>query len=168
MDLMLLFKTVLMGIVEGATEFIPVSSTGHLILAGEVLGFKGPEADSFAVFIQLGAILAIVWLYRQKVIGVFANAHRDPVARQMLINLAIACVPAAIMGFLIYDWLKDKFFNPVTVAWALLIGGVVILLIEKWNPAVEVEDVDYIPPGKALGVGLAQILSLFPGVSRSG
>jgi undecaprenyl-diphosphatase len=168
MDLVLLLKAVLLGIVEGATEFIPVSSTGHLILAGEVLNYEGPQADSFAVFIQLGAILAIVWMYREKVIGVFGNAHRDPTARQMLINLAIACVPAAITGFLVYDWLKEHLFNPVTVAWALLVGGIVILLIEKWNPPVEVEDVDYIPPGKALGVGIAQILSLFPGVSRSG
>ena len=168
MDVILLLKAIVMGLVEGATEFIPVSSTGHLILTQELIRFEGAKADTFSIFIQLGAILAVVWLYRTKVIGVFSNAATDPVARQMLVNLAIAFVPAALTGFLIYDWMKETLFNPVTVAWALLVGGVVILAIEKWDPKVEVEDVDHIPARKALGIGIAQILSLFPGVSRAG
>lgn len=168
MDMMLLLKAVILGLVEGATEFIPVSSTGHLILAGHFLNWEGPQAASFEIFIQLGAILAIVWLYRTKIVGVLTHATQSRDARLLLLNLLIAFLPAAIVGFLVHDWIKEYLFNPVTVAWALLVGGVVILLIEWWNPAVQVEDVDHVPPGKALGVGLAQILSLFPGVSRSG
>ena len=163
-----ILKAILLGLVEGATEFIPVSSTGHLILAGDWLNFEGDRAKTFEVFIQLGAILAVVWLYRQKVFDVLRNAGRDPLARRMIINLAVSFVPAAAVGFLIHDWIKEYLFNPITVAWALLVGGIVILLIEWWNPPEEIEDVDHIPVGKALGIGLAQVLSLFPGVSRSG
>ena len=157
-----------MGLVEGVTEFIPVSSTGHLILAGEYIGFEGDTAKTFEIVIQLGAILAIVWLYRAKVFGVLANATRDPRARNLLVALFLAFLPSAIVGFFIHDLIKEYLFNPITVAWALVVGGVVILLIERWNPPVRIEDPDSVPPGKALGVGLAQVLSLFPGVSRSG
>lgn len=165
---MLLLKAAVLGIVEGVTEFIPVSSTGHLILAGDLLGWKDVRAATFEIFIQLGAILAIVWLYRSKISGVLKSARYNPESRQMILNLAIAFLPAAILGFLIHDWIKEQLFNPVTVAWALLAGGIVMLIIEKWHPAVTVADVDHIPSRKALGVGLAQCLSLFPGVSRSG
>lgn len=161
-------KAILLGLVEGATEFIPVSSTGHLILAGDWLNFEGDRAKTFEVFIQLGAILAVVWLYRAKVMTVLRNAGSDPAARQLLVNLAIAFVPAALMGYLTYDWIKEHLFNPLTVAWALLVGGIVILLIERWNPPEDVTDVDRVPMQKALGIGVAQVLSLFPGVSRSG
>jgi undecaprenyl-diphosphatase len=167
-DVVLLLKAVVLGVVEGVTEFIPVSSTGHLILAGDLLNWEDARAATFEIFIQLGAILAIVWLYRSKILGVLTSARQDPVSRKLLLNLGIAFLPAAIVGFLIHDWIKDHLFNPVTVAWALLVGGIVILLIEKWNPAVRVEDPDHIPASKALGIGLAQCLSLFPGVSRSG
>jgi undecaprenyl-diphosphatase len=163
-----IIKAIILGLVEGATEFIPVSSTGHLILAGDWLNFEGDRAKTFEVFIQLGAILAVVWLYRQKVFDVVRNARRDPDARQLVVNLAIAFLPAALVGFLVHDWIKEHLFNPVTVAWALLVGGIVILLIEWWNPEEQVADVDHIPSRKALGIGLAQVLSLFPGVSRSG
>lgn len=168
MNAILLLKAALLGLVEGVTEFIPVSSTGHLILAGRFLHFEGPQAATFEIFIQLGAILAIVWLYRSRIMGVLTHASQNREARQLLINLLIAFLPAAIVGFLIHDWIKEHLFNPVTVAWALLVGGVIILLIEKWNPPVRVEDVDHVPAKKALGIGLAQVLSLFPGVSRSG
>src|SRR5207253_4514913 len=153
---------------EGVTEFIPVSSTGHLILTGRLLDFEGERAATFEIFIQLGAILAIVWLYRAKILGVFKNATSDPQARQLLLNLMIAFLPAAIVGFLVHDWVKANLFNPVTVAWALLVGGIVILLIERWNPPERIDDVDHVPMRKALGIGLAQVLALFPGVSRSG
>jgi undecaprenyl-diphosphatase len=162
-----IIKAVILGLVEGATEFIPVSSTGHLILAGDWLNFEGDRAETFTVFIQLGAILAVVWLYREKVLRVFGNLG-DPASRQLIVNLAIAFLPAALIGFLIHDWIKEALFNPVTVAWALLVGGIVILLIEWWNPPEKVEDVDGVPMSKALGIGVAQVLSLFPGVSRSG
>jgi len=163
-----LLKAIFLGVVEGATEFIPVSSTGHLILAGEWIGFEGRFAETFEIFIQLGAILAIVWIYRVKVMGALAGVRSDPVARRLWINLALAFVPAGITGFLFYDTIKEVLFRPVVVAAALVAGGLVILLIEWWNPPSHVEDVDAIPPSKALGVGLAQILSLVPGVSRSG
>lgn len=163
-----IIKAIILGLVEGATEFIPVSSTGHLILAGSWLDFTGERAETFEIFIQLGAILAVVWIFREKVLTVFRNARTDPKARQMLVNLLIAFLPAALTGFFLHDWLTDNFFNPFMVAWALLIGGIVILLIEWWDPKVDVEDVDYIPASKALGIGVAQVLSLFPGVSRSG
>jgi undecaprenyl-diphosphatase len=167
-NLVLLLKAAILGLVEGATEFIPVSSTGHLILAGDLLNYEGAKAETFTVFIQLGAILAVVWLYRTKVFGVLKSATRNELSRKLLINLAIAFLPAAIVGFLIHDWIKEYLFGTRTVAWALLVGGIIILLIEKWNPKVTVEDPDHIPFRKALGIGLAQVLSLFPGVSRSG
>jgi undecaprenyl-diphosphatase len=163
-----ILKAIILGLVEGATEFIPVSSTGHLILTADWLDFEGERAKTFEVFIQLGAILAIVWLYRQKIFTVLRNAPRDRGSRQLLVNLAIAFVPAALTGFLIYDWMKEHLFNPLTVAWALLVGGIVILLIEWWDPPEAIEDVDHVPFSKALGIGVAQVLSLFPGVSRSG
>ncbi|MGQ0561055.1 MAG: undecaprenyl-diphosphate phosphatase [Gemmatimonadota bacterium] len=168
MQLILLLKAVVMGLVEGATEFIPVSSTGHLILTQAVLDFNGATADTFSIFIQLGAILAVVWLYREKIYGVITASAKHPEGPVLIVNLAIAFAPAALVGFLTHDWIKSNLFNPLAVAWALLVGGMVILLIEKWDPAVTVEGADYMPWRKALGIGVAQVLSLFPGVSRSG
>lgn len=163
-----LIKAFVLGLVEGATEFIPVSSTGHLILAGEWLGFEGDFAATFEIFIQLGAILAVVWLYRVKLWRSVANVRTDPVAQRLIVNLAIAFVPAAAVGFFIHDWIKATLFTPVTVAGALVVGGLGIIAVERWKPEPRVPDVDDVRPPAALGVGLAQILSLFPGVSRSG
>jgi len=163
-----LLKAALLGLVEGATEFIPVSSTGHLIIAGRWLAFREDIAATFEIFIQLGAILAIVWLYRSKVFGAIRHWRTDPVAGRLIVNLAIAFVPAAAVGFVIHDWIKAYLFSPVTVAGALVVGGVGILAVERYRPAVRTGDVDAVTWRSALGVGLAQILSLFPGVSRSG
>jgi undecaprenyl-diphosphatase len=163
-----LIRAFLLGIVEGATEFIPVSSTGHLIIAGEWLGFHGDFAATFEIFIQLGAILAVVWLYRAKVLGAVVHARTEPAARRLIINLAIAFVPAAAVGFLTHDWIKEYLFDPITVAGALVAGGIGILAIERWKPSPREPGVDDVSHRSALGVGLAQILSLFPGVSRSG
>ena len=169
MDLMLLFKAAVMGLVEGATEFLPVSSTGHLILAGDWLGFDEYRgAETFEVFIQLGAILAVVWLYRAKILGVFRAAPRDPAARRLILNIAIAFLPAALIGFLVHDWIKERLFDPVVVAAALVAGGFLILAIERWHKPFHTETVDDIRPRSALWVGLAQVLSLIPGTSRSG
>jgi undecaprenyl-diphosphatase len=168
MDWLALGKAALMGLVEGATEFIPVSSTGHLILAGDFLGFTGEKAATFEIIIQLAAIFAIVWLYRSKVFGTIARAPRDAGARHFLINLFVAFLPSAIVGVLIHGWIKEHLFNPVTVAWALVVGGVIILLIEGMKPPERITNSEQMPYSKALGVGLAQVLSLFPGVSRSG
>lgn len=171
MDWMLLMKAAVMGLVEGATEFLPVSSTGHLILAGDWLGFDTyANHETFDVFIQLGAILAVVWLYRQKVFGVLAAAPRDPAAQRLILNLIVAFLPAAVVGFLARDFIKEVLFKPFVVAVALVAGGLVILAIEKWHqtrPATT-ESVDDIRPRSAFGVGLAQLCSLVPGVSRSG
>lgn len=171
MDALLLLKAAVMGLVEGATEFLPVSSTGHLIVAADWLGFHSyKNAETFEVFIQLGAILAVVWLYRAKVFGVLAAAPRDRNARQLVINLMIAFLPAAIVGFLARDFIKEVLFNPFTVAVALVVGGILILVIERWvaGRAARTESVDDIRPPTALGVGIAQLAALVPGVSRSG
>ncbi|HEX6748354.1 MAG TPA: undecaprenyl-diphosphate phosphatase [Longimicrobium sp.] len=169
MDPILLLKAAVMGLVEGATEFIPVSSTGHLIIAGDLLGFdRWHGAETFEIFIQLGAILAVVWLYRAKIFGVVRTAPRDERSRRLILNLVIAFLPAAIVGFLAHDFIKDRLFNPVTVAIALVVGGFVILAIEAWHRRVVTETVDDVRPREALGVGLAQLLSLIPGTSRSG
>src|SRR5882724_2708338 len=163
-----LAKAALLGLIEGVTEFIPVSSTGHLILAGHWLGQTGEAAKTFDIFIQLGAILAIVWLYRQRLTHAVVAARSDPASRRFLLNLLIAFLPAAIVGFLAHDWIKLRLFTPTVVAVALMVGGVLILLIERLRPRERVADVSEVPPRTALGIGLAQVLSLIPGTSRSG
>lgn len=164
----LLWKAAVLGLVEGATEFIPVSSTGHLIVVGDWLHLVDERAKTFEIFIQLGAILAILWLYRRRLGHVLVSAGRDASSRRLAVNLVIAFLPAALVGFLAHDWIKAQLFNPVVVAVALLVGGVVILLIERWSPPTTVNDVNHVPPRTALGIGLAQVLSLVPGTSRSG
>jgi undecaprenyl-diphosphatase len=163
-----LLKAAVLGLVEGVTEFIPVSSTGHLILVSNWLGFLDERAKTFDIFIQLGAILAIVWLYRRRLSRVLLLAGRDVKSRRFLGNLMIAFLPAAVVGFLAHDWIKARLFNPAVVAVALVLGGILILLIEWWAPAPRVADVAEVPPRTALGIGLAQVLSLIPGTSRSG
>jgi undecaprenyl-diphosphatase len=164
----LLLKAAILGLVEGATEFIPVSSTGHLIVVSNWLGLVDERAKTFNIFIQLGAILAIVWLYRTRLARSVAEARRDSNGRRLIINLLVAFLPAAIVGFLAHDWIKSRLFNPSVVALALIVGGIFILLIERWRPRSVVDDVNQVPTRSALGVGLAQVLSLIPGTSRSG
>lgn len=168
MDPILWAKAAILGVVEGATEFIPVSSTGHLILAGRWLAFEGDTATTFEIVIQLGAILAVLWLYRAKVLGAVAHARSDAAARRLLLNLAIAFVPAAAVGFLIHDFITEHLFKPRVVALSLVLGGIAILAIERWHRPPTTATVDDISPRMALGIGLAQMLSLIPGVSRSG
>lgn len=163
-----LLQAVILGLVEGVTEFIPVSSTGHLIVVGQWLGQTDERAKTFDIFIQLGAILAIVWLYRARLLHTAAAARTDPASRRFFANLAISFVPAAAIGFLIHDWIKQHLFNTSVVAWALILGGIAILLIERWSPRTRFEEVSDVPPLTALGVGVAQVLSLIPGTSRSG
>src|SRR5512138_1676953 len=126
----LLAKAALLGLVEGVTEFLPVSSTGHLILASHWLGETGETAKTFDIFIQLGAILAIVWLYRERLTRVVRSARESPASRRFLLNLAIAFLPAAIVGFVAHDWIKAVLFTPTVVAVALVVGGILILVIE--------------------------------------
>lgn len=150
------------------TEFIPVSSTGHLILAGALVSFTGEKAKLFEVFIQLGAILAVVWIYRQKILDVTVKCANDAAARAFAANIAVAFLPAAIIGFFIHGAIKRYLFNPLTVAFALVAGGVAIIIIENMKHRGAYADTDSVGIRAALWVGMAQILSLFPGVSRSG
>jgi len=161
---------VILGLVEGITEFLPISSTGHLIVAGHLLGFTGDNATTFEIFIQLGAILAIVWEYRRHLLSVTAGAvglREDPSSRALVINLAVAFVPAAVAGLLLHHAIHEYLFRPETVAAALAGGGIVMLLIERRPPRFTTSSLMAIPWKQALWVGLAQTLSLFPGVSRA-
>jgi undecaprenyl-diphosphatase len=160
-------KAVILGIVEGITEFLPISSTGHLILVGNLLSFTGESAKVFEIFIQLGAILSVVWLYRTKILSVFAGIGTKE-SNRFLLNLLIAFTPAAVIGLLTHSLIKKYLFDSVTVACALIIGGILILIIEKIIRNPEASAVDNITYRQAFGVGMAQVLSLFPGVSRSG
>jgi len=162
-----LIAAVVQGVVEGITEFLPVSSTGHLIISGHFLGFEDERAKIFDIFIQLGAILAIVWIYRRRFTEVLHTAAREPASRLFVLNLLLGFLPAAVLGLLLHRWIKAHLFTPVTVAWALLVGGVVILVMERWHPAARVADSRDLPPRTALAIGFAQTLALFPGVSRS-
>jgi undecaprenyl-diphosphatase len=163
-----LIKAALLGLVEGVTEFIPVSSTGHLILVSHWLGENGDAAKTFDIFIQLGAILAIVWLYRERLVHALVAARRDEPSRRLVLNLLIAFLPAALVGFLAHDWIKQRLFTPLVVAVALVVGGILILVIERLRPVERVAEVGALRPPTALGIGLAQVLSLIPGTSRSG
>lgn len=164
----MLAKAAVLGLLEGVTEFIPVSSTGHLILASAWLGETGEAAKTFDIFIQLGAILAIVWLYRVRLTRAVLDARTDADSRRFLGNLVIAFLPAAVVGFLAHDWIKARLFTPTVVAVALVAGGLLILLIERLHPRERVPAVGDVRPMTALGIGLAQVLSLIPGTSRSG
>jgi undecaprenyl-diphosphatase len=162
-----LAAAVVQGVVEGITEFLPVSSTGHLILSGHLLGFEDERAKTFDIFIQLGAILAIVWIYRRRFSEVVRTAAREPASRRFVANLLLGFIPAAVLGLLLHRWIKAHLFSPVTVAWALLVGGIVILLLERWHPVERVTDARDLAPSTALAIGVAQTLALFPGISRS-
>ena len=169
MDILLLAKAFLLGIVEGLTEFLPISSTGHLILAGHLLGFNDEKGKIFDVVIQTGAMLAIVWEYRQRFLGVFLKLQSDATARRFMANLVIAFMPAAILGLAFGKYIKGYLFKPVPVAMAFIMGGLVILWVERrgQRPA-RLNEVDELGWKDALKVGLAQSLALVPGTSRSG
>lgn len=168
MDILLILKALILGLVEAASEFLPISSTGHLIIVGDFLSFTGPRAETFEIFIQLGAILAVVWIYRARISETVLHAGHDPQARRMLVNLAIAFTPAAALGFFLHPYITRYLFNPVTVAVALVLGGVAILLIERFARANRVLVVDDMSWKDAVWVGIAQSVALVPGVSRSG
>lgn len=169
MDILLLLKAALLGIVEGATEFLPISSTGHLILAGDLLNFMDHEKRNvFDIAIQLGAILAVVWEYRRRFVSTFAGIGRDPIANRLIVNLSIAFLPLAILGLTFGDIIKMYLFKPVPVAMAFIIGAFIIFWAEKRTHTVTIETVDDIRPLDALKLGLAQAVALIPGMSRSG
>jgi len=167
-----LLNAIVLGLVEGLTEFLPISSTGHLIIAGSLLGFVGDRAKVFEIAIQSGAMLAVVWEYRARFGHAIAGIASDPVARRFAQNLVIAFVPAAALGFVLGKHIKALLFHPVPVAIAFIAGALVILWAERRQRArpesVRVTDVDAMTWQDALKVGLAQAFALIPGTSRSG
>ncbi len=163
-----MLDALILGIVEGFTEFLPISSTGHLILVGNLLGFTGEKAATFEVFIQLGAILAVLVLYQRRFTGLFSTETKGLAGIRGLKLLAITTVPAVIAGFLLHGIIKAKLFNPFTVAIGLLVGGVIIIVVERWHKPTEGVEIDDISEKQALKVGLFQLLALWPGFSRAG
>jgi undecaprenyl-diphosphatase len=168
MDIILVLKALVMGIVEGLTEFLPISSTGHLILTGDLLGFNNEKGKVFEIAIQLGAILAVVWDYRLRFAGVATGLGRDPAANRFVLNLFLAFLPAAILGLLFGQQIKATLFSPVPVAMAFIIGGIVILWAEKMPHSKHIDEVDKMGWKDALVMGFIQALALIPGTSRSG
>jgi undecaprenyl-diphosphatase len=166
----LLVKAALLGLVEGLTEFLPISSTGHLILAGSLLGLHDEKTRVFDVAIQTGAMLAVIWHYRRRIADTVAGLGGEPRARRFATNVLIAFLPAAVLGVLFGSAIKAHLFRPVPVAIAFVVGGLVILWVERGRPAVapRIDDVDDMRALDALKLGLAQAFALIPGTSRSG
>jgi len=167
MELSLFIKALVLGVVEGLTEFLPVSSTGHLIIVGDLLNFNDDKGKVFEIVIQLGAILGVVWDYRARVGRLITGLHTKHEQRFVL-NLFVAFVPAAVVGLLLHQQIKTYLFNPITVAGALIAGGLAILWIERLPLRVHADSMENLGPLDALKIGIAQTFSLFPGVSRAG
>ncbi|MBQ0714046.1 MAG: undecaprenyl-diphosphate phosphatase [Paraperlucidibaca sp.] len=170
MDYLLYFQALLMGIVEGLTEFLPISSTGHLILAGELMNFwTHDKRVVFEISIQLGAILAVCWDYRERLNRVTRGFFsKEPVSTRFVVNILVGFLPAAVIGFFAIGVIRDYLFSPFVVAFMLILGGVVILWAERREHIVRVHDVDDMRWQDALKVGFAQCLAMVPGTSRSG
>ncbi len=169
MDVVLLVKAAIMGIVEGLTEFLPISSTGHLILAGALLGFDDAKAKVFDIAIQTGAIFAVILVYWQKIRATVVALPTERQARRFVLNVFIGFVPAVVLGLLFGKAIKAHLFTPVVVASTFIIGGFIILWAERRAPsATRIESVDDMTPLDALKVGLVQCLAMVPGTSRSG
>jgi len=172
MDFVLAFKALIMGIVEGLTEFLPISSTGHLILAGSLLNFTGEKVKVFEIVIQAGAIFAVCWEYRIKILQVLCGMFNDRKAQRFLLNLFVALLPAAGLGFLFGKKIKAYLFAPIPVALAFIVGGFIILWVERRRKTngvgARIDSVDDMTLVDALKVGCAQAFALIPGTSRSG
>jgi undecaprenyl-diphosphatase len=172
MDTLLLIKVIIMGIVEGLTEFLPISSTGHLILAGSLLNFTGEKVKVFEIVIQAGAMLAVCWEYRDRIISVIRNFSSDVAARRFVANLLVAFLPAVVLGLLFGKLIKAHLFAPVPVALAFIVGAFIILIVERRNRLNEddlrIHTVDEMTLLDAFKVGCAQCFALIPGTSRSG
>ena len=174
MDLTLALKVIIMGIVEGLTEFLPISSTGHLILAGSLLDFTGEKVKVFEIVIQAGAIFAVCWEYRQKIISLITGLSHDIKAQRFALNVIVAFLPAAILGLFFSSYIKAYLFKPVPVALAFILGGIFILWTERRHQistqhrAPKIDNIDDMRLVDALKIGLAQAFALIPGTSRSG
>jgi undecaprenyl-diphosphatase len=161
-------EAIILGLVEGITEFLPVSSTGHLILTQDLMGLEGAAVDRLLIICQGAAILAVCWEYRQKLLHTAFSLHNSSTSRRFVLNLFIAFLPLAILGLLFQDQLKAVLFNAVSVAIALIVGGIIILWAERRKHEERVTDVDQLTAKDALKLGLFQALALIPGTSRSG
>jgi undecaprenyl-diphosphatase len=180
LDLIILLKAAILGIVEGLTEFLPISSTGHLIVAASLLGFNGDSAATFEVSIQTGAMFAVIWEYRRRIADTFAGIASQPVAQRFALNVAIAFIPAVVFGLMLGKAIKANLFHPIPVAVAFVVGGLIILWVESRHKRrygardlegtrhARVESIDDMTPLDALKVGLMQCFALIPGTSRSG
>lgn len=168
MDLLILLKAIILGIVEGLTEFLPVSSTGHLILAGALLDFNDERGKLFEIVIQSGAILAVCWEFRAKIASVLCGLTSDRSAQRFALNVLIAFLPLALLGLLFGKVIKAHLFNAPTVAATFILGGIFILWAERREHRIRVESIDELTAIDALKLGLAQALALIPGTSRSG
>jgi undecaprenyl-diphosphatase len=168
MDLWTTVSVLILGVVEGLTEFLPISSTGHQIIVADVLDFGGERAMAFNIIIQLGAILAVVWEFRRKILDIVSGLPTQRRAQQFTLNLLIGFLPAVVLGVLFADTIHHYLFNPVTVAVALVVGGVIMLWAERRDHVVYVDHVDDMRWTDALKVGFAQCLAMIPGTSRSG
>ena len=169
MDILLLLKAAILGIVEGLTEFLPISSTGHLILAGDLINFWTKEKrDVFEVVIQLGAILAVCYEYRERLLAALGGLTTQPNAQRFTFNVLLAFLPAAVIGFFAIKAIKAYLFNPLVVASAFIIGGLIILWVERRPHTVRVRSMEEMDWRDALKVGFAQCLAMIPGTSRSG
>jgi undecaprenyl-diphosphatase len=162
-----IFSSIILGLVEGITEFLPISSTGHLILVNEWLTFGEPFTTMFNVVIQLGAILAVIALYRKRLSPFKKTEDEKTKALTLWKKAIIGVVPALILGFIFSDFIEEKLFNPLVVAFMLVLGGVVLIYLEKRNKKVKYEAVENIPTKKVLAIGLIQCLAMIPGTSRS-
>ena len=161
-------QAALLGIVQGVTEFLPVSSTAHLLVVSRLIGFKDP-GGTFTVMIQLGSIFAIMWLYRAKILQVVAGLPSDPRARRFALMLVVAVLPALVAGALFSRFVTEVLYTALVVnAVTFIAGGIIILIVERSHPRVTVRDVDSTPVGKAFGIGVCQALAIVPGTSRSG
>ncbi len=163
-----LLHAIILGIVEGLTEFLPVSSTGHLILTGQLLGFNDEKGKVFEIAIQFAAILAVVWEYRVRLWQTLLGITSDPPSQRLAVNLTVSFLPAAVLGFLFLKQIKTYLFNPVVVALAFIVGGLLIIWAERRQHVIRAESIDDMTWRDALKVGFAQALSMIPGTSRSG
>ena len=163
-----LLTAALLGIIQGLTEFLPISSTAHLLIAGGLLGFDDP-GGVFTVMIQLGSILAVMWLYREKLVAVLLGLPTSPEARRFAVALLVAFVPSLVAGALLARFVKQVLYHSLmAMALAFILGGIVMLIVERFRPAPDVREADQAPVGRAFGIGVCQTLALVPGVSRSG
>ena len=162
-----LWRVIVLGIVEGITEFLPISSTGHLIVFADFLKFEGSVGGTFEIFIQLGAVLAVVWYYRRDLWRQARAIPSDRTVRRFWLNILIAFLPAALVGLVLHDWIKVHLFQSTVVALAMIVGGVILWVVDRREHSISTASLYDVSPKQALGVGLAQVLALIPGASRS-